>query len=168
MRITSVEPGDWDSIRAIYLEGIATGLATFETEAPAWAAWDESHLRRPRLKAVEGERIIGWAALSPVSRRAVYGGVAELSIFVAAGWRGQGVGKALLSALVSASEETGIWTLQAGIIAENAASIALHRACGFREVGIRERIGRLAGAWRDVVLMERRSLRVHGTAESSG
>lgn len=165
MRITSVEPGDWDSIRAIYLEGIATGQATFETEAPAWEAWDKSHLRRPRLKATEGERVIGWAALSPVSRRAVYAGVAELSIFVAAGWRGQGVGKALLSALVSASEEAEIWTLQAGIIAENAASIALHRTCGFREVGIRERIGRLAGVWRDVVLMERRSLRVHGEAD---
>jgi L-amino acid N-acyltransferase YncA len=164
MRITSIQPGDWESIRAIYLEGIATGQATFETEAPAWAAWDESHLRRPRLKATQGKTIIGWTALSPVSRRAVYAGVAEISIFIAAAWRGRGVGRALLSALVAASEELGIWTLQAGIIAGNAASVALHRACGFREVGIRERIGRLDGVWHDVVLMERRSPRVPGNA----
>jgi phosphinothricin acetyltransferase len=166
MRITSIDPGDWESIREIYLEGIATRQATFETEAPTWEAWDESHLPGPRLKATEGETIVGWTALTPVSRRAVYSGVAELSIFVAAAWRGRGVGKALLSALVSASEEVGIWTLQAGIIAGNAASIALHRSCGFREVGIRERLGRLDGMWHDVVLMERRSSRVHGTTDS--
>ena len=163
MRIEPIEASDWEAIRAIYLEGIATATATFETEPPSWETWDEAHLPAPRLKAVENAtpRVAGWTALTPVSRRAVYAGVAELSVFVAEKWRGKGVGKALLSALIEASEAVGIWTLQAGIFRENAASIGLHRACGFREVGVRERLGALRGVWHDVVLMERRSPKVH-------
>lgn len=167
MRIGFVERADWDSIRAIYLEGIASRQATFETEAPSWEAWDDAHLRHPRLKATEASGIIGWAALSPVSRRQSYSGVAEVSIYVGEAWRGKGVGKALLSALVRSSEELGIWTLQAGIFSVNAPSIALHKSCGFREVGTRERIGQLGGIWHDVVLMERRSPRVHPGPDSA-
>jgi L-amino acid N-acyltransferase YncA len=124
---------------------------------PAWQEWDRNHLPACRLVARRQGRVVGWAALAPVSRRQVYAGVAEVSLYVAASARGQGVGKALLQALVQASEEAGIWTLQAGIFPENTASIGLHRACGFRTVGIRERLGQLHGVWRDVVLMERRS-----------
>ncbi len=167
MRIGFVEPGDWDSIRAIYLEGIASRQATFETEAPSWEAWNEAHLQHPRLKAMEALGVIGWAALSPVSHRQAYSGVAEVSIYVSEAWRGKGVGKELLSALVRSSEEFGIWTLQAGIFSVNTASIALHRACGFRGVGTRERIGQLEGVWHDVLLMERRSPRVHPRSVSS-
>lgn len=152
-----MEAAVWPAVRAIYAEGIATGNATFETEVPAWAAWDAAHLPHCRLVAREGERVLGWAALSPVSGRCVYAGVAEVSVYAAADSRGRGVGKALLRALITASEQAGIWTLQAGIFPENEASLALHRACGFRRVGVRERIGELAGVWRDVVLLERRS-----------
>jgi len=166
IRIGFLEPADWDSVRAIYAQGIATRLATFETEVPSWEAWDEAHLRHPRLKATDESGVVGWAVLSPVSRRAAYSGVAEVSIYVAEASRGRGVGKVLLSALVRSSEEFGIWTLQAGIFAENTPSLALHGACGFREVGIRERIGRLDGVWRDVVLMERRSPRVGAEPDS--
>ena len=148
---------DWDKVRAIYLEGIATGLATFETQAPTWEAWDAGHLPQPRLVARYGGHIIGWAALSRVSSRAVYAGVAEVSIYVIEKSRGQGVGSALLAALVTASEKAGIWTLQAGIFPENQASLALHKKHGFREVGRRERLGKLHGLWRDVILLERRS-----------
>ena len=148
---------DWGRVRAIYLEGIATGDATFETDAPTFEAWDAAHLRECRLVARVGEEIAGWAALSPVSSRCVYGGVAEVSVYVAASARGRGVGRALLASLVEASERNGLWTLQAGVLAENAASIRLHERCGFRVVGRRERLGKLKGAWRDVVLLERRS-----------
>ena len=148
---------DWDAVRAIYREGIVTGNATFETDAPAWEAWDKGHLRACRLVARAGGRVMGWAALSPVSGRCVYAGVAEVSVYVSASARGQGIGKALLGALVEESERAGLWTLQAGIFPENMASIVLHRAHGFREVGRRERIGQMNGVWRDVVLMERRS-----------
>ena len=148
---------DWPAVRAIYLQGIATGDATFETAAPEWQQWDEAHLRVCRLlERVEGE-VLGWAALSPVSRRRVYAGVAEVSLYVAGQARRRGVGFALLSALVEESEKEGIWTLQAGIFPENAASISLHERTGFRIVGIRERIGWHDGRWRDVILMERRS-----------
>jgi phosphinothricin acetyltransferase len=167
MRIGFVEPGDWDSIRAIYLEGIASRQATFETEAPSWEAWNEAHLQHPRLKATEASGVIGWAALSPVSHRQAYSGVAEVSVYVSEAWRGKGVGKALLSALVRSSEEFGIWTLQAGILSVNTASIALLKACGFRGVGTRERIGQIEGVWHDVLLMERRSPRVHPRVSSS-
>lgn len=152
--------GDWPPVRAIYLAGIETGHATFETEAPAWESWDQNHLRAPRLVALTGEMgetIIGWAALSRVSSREVYAGVAEVSVYVDAAARGQGVGKLLLESLVKESEAHGIWTLQASIFPENVGSIALHRACGFREVGKREHIGRRKNEWRDTVLFERRS-----------
>lgn len=148
---------DWDAVRAIYAEGIATGNATFETQVTTWEDWDAGHLPTCRLVARKGERIAGWAALSPVSGRCVYAGVTEVSIYVAADARGQGVGKALLAALVEASEQEGIWTLQAGIFPENEASIVLHKRCGFRVVGRRERLGQMDGVWRDVLLMERRS-----------
>ncbi len=148
---------DWDAVRAIYREGIGTGNATFETDVPAWEAWDKGHLRACRLVAKADGRVVGWAALTPYSGRRAYAGVAGLSIYVSASARGQGIGRALLGALVEASEQAGLWTLQAGIFPENAASLALHRAHGFREVGRRERIGRLNGVWRDVVLLERRS-----------
>jgi phosphinothricin acetyltransferase len=153
-------PGDWDDVRRIYLEGIADGNATFETEAPSWEKWDASHRPAPRLVARESSSTVGWAALSSVSSREAYRGVAEVSVYVAAVARGRGVGRALLSELVRRSEDSGVWTLQAGIFPENAASLALHRACGFRTVGRRERLGRLVGVWRDVMLLERRSDRV--------
>jgi phosphinothricin acetyltransferase len=155
---------DWEQVRAIYLEGIATGVATFETSAPSWEKWDAGHLRKPRLVARdEAGAILGWAALSSVSDRCVYGGVAEVSVYVGEGGRGRGVGRALLGALVEASEREGIWTLQAGVFPENAASIRLHLRCGFREVGRRERIGQLNGSWRDTLLLERRSQKVGAT-----
>jgi len=161
MRGITIEPmtaADWESVRTIYQEGIATGNATFETEAPSWDAWDRAHLAEPRLAARDDAgRVLGWAALTPVSGRCVYAGVGDLSVYVAAEARGRGVGRALLDALIESSERAGIWTLQAGIFPENAASLALHRGCGFRKVGRRERIGKLKGVWRDVLLLERRS-----------
>lgn len=150
-------PADWPSVREIYLAGIATGNAMFEKSAPDWTRWHNAHLEHSRLVARGQDRVIGWAALSPVSRRAVYAGVAEVSVYVAATARGKGVGSALLSALIRSSEEEGIWTLQAGIFPENAASVGLHRKTGFRVVGIREHLGAMDGRWRDVVLLERRS-----------
>jgi len=158
--IGDMEAADWDGVRAVYLEGIATGDATFETEAPGWQKWDASHLAHCRLVARSGAAVAGWAALSPVSARRVYAGVAETSVYVAAAFRGKRVGRALLGALVACSERHGVWTLQAGIFPENVASLALHRQFGFREVGRRERLGKMRGRWRDVVLMERRSERV--------
>ena len=155
--IESMRDEDWETVRAIYREGMATGDATFEAAVPGWEAWDEHHLRHGRLVAREGGQVVGWAALSPVSGRCIYSGVAEVSVYVTAAARGQGVGKSLLQALIEESERAGIWTLQAGIFPENTASIALHVACGLREVGYRERIGLLHGVWRDVLLMERRS-----------
>jgi L-amino acid N-acyltransferase YncA len=148
---------DWESVRAIYLEGIATGNATFARSAPAWEDWDADHLKCCRSVAVFDGRIVGWAALSPYSRRQVYAGVAEVSIYVAAAAQGQGAGTELLAALVACSEANGIWTLQAGIFPENRASLRLHERFGFRVVGTRERIGQMDGRWRDVVLLERRS-----------
>jgi L-amino acid N-acyltransferase YncA len=155
--IDAMQPDDWPQVEAIYREGIATGLATLETAPPTWERFDAGHRKDCRLVARNGGHVIGWAVLSPVSARAVYAGVAEVSVYIAEAARGQGIGKALLCALVGASEQAGIWTLQAGIFRENTASIALHTACGFRVVGVRERLGQLHGVWRDVVLMERRS-----------
>jgi L-amino acid N-acyltransferase YncA len=152
-----MQGGDWDAVRSIYLEGIATGLATFETEAPSWEDWDAKHLPAPRLIASDDEGVLGWAALSPVSGRRVYAGVAEVSVYVSASARGRGIGRTLLEELVKESESAGIWTLQASIFPENEASILLHKACGFRAVGTRHRIGKLNGVWRDTVLLERRS-----------
>jgi phosphinothricin acetyltransferase len=148
---------DWPAVAAIYEDGIRTRTATFETVVPSWEHWDESHLDEPRLVTEEDGAVLGWAALSPTSTRPVYAGVAEVSVYVAEDARGRGIGRALLEALVDRSEAAGIWTLQAGVFPENRASLALHHACGFRTVGIRERIARLDGAWRDVVLLERRS-----------
>ena len=160
LEIDEMEPGDWGQVLTIYLEGIATGQATFETEAPNWEQWDAAHLARPRLVARDGKAVLGWAALSPVSRRRAYAGVAEVSVYVGAKHRGAGVGRALLEALVSESEWNGIWSLQAVTFPENANSVALHLDCGFREVGRRERIGKLNGAWHDTVLLERRSRQI--------
>lgn len=148
---------DWSAVRAIYLEGIATGNATFEKTAPPWEKWDAGHLPSCRFVARVGGEIAGWAALSPVSARQVYAGVAEVSLYVAERARGKKVGSRLLEELVPASEQAGIWTLNAGIFPENTASIALHKRFGFRVVGTRERIGCMDGRWRDVTLMERRS-----------
>ncbi|HVG29487.1 MAG TPA: GNAT family N-acetyltransferase [Pyrinomonadaceae bacterium] len=155
--VEEMRADDWARVRAIYLEGIATGDATFETGAPAFEAWDAAHLGACRLVAHAGDEVAGWAALSPVSSRCVYGGVAEVSVYVAEKFRGRGVGRALLSSLIEASERNNLWTLQAGVLAENEASIRLHTTCGFRVVGRRERLGKLKGEWRDVVLLERRS-----------
>ena len=152
-----MQPGHWDEVRAVYLEGLATGDATFETDAPLWERWDATHLPSCRLVALEGARVAGWAALSPVSSRKAYAGVAEVSVYVGSPFRGIGVGHLLLSALVAESEAAGLWTLQASVFPENVASVALHRACGFREVGRRERVARRDGRWRDTVLLERRS-----------
>jgi L-amino acid N-acyltransferase YncA len=164
LAIASMTSSDWDDVRRIYAEGIATGNATFATEAPSWESWDASHRKDCRLVARDdgSPRIVGWAALSRVSDRCVYGGVAEVSVYVAGSARGRGVGRALLEELVRSSEEAGLWTLQAGIFPENAASIALHHACGFRTVGIREKLGKMqrSGVWRDVALLERRSSRL--------
>ena len=158
LSVEKMLPGHWPEVRAVYLEGVASGDATFETEAPDWERWDASHLRACRLVALDaGGRVEGWAALSPVSARSAYAGVAEVSVYVGAGFRGRGIGRLLLSALVLESESEGIWTLQASIFPENVASVALHKACGFREVGRRERVGKLEGRWRDTVLLERRS-----------
>lgn len=148
---------DWDSVGAIYLDGIATGQATFETELPTWGNWNPAHLAAPRLVAIADEAIVGWAALSPVSRRLVYAGVAEVSVYVGETSRGKGVGLLLLKALVQESEKHGIWTVQAGIFPENSASVSLHKLCGFREIGRRERIAKMNGVWRDTLLFERRS-----------
>jgi len=151
---------DWSAIRTIYFEGMATGSATFETETPDWPEWNKRHLQECRLVAQDGRQIVGWVALSPVSSRRVYAGVAEVSVYVAAAAQGRGVGTILLQSLIEHSENCGIWTLQAGIFPENVRSIALHKSCGFREVGFRQKIGQRGGIWRDVLLLERRSSRV--------
>jgi phosphinothricin acetyltransferase len=160
LHIGELTPADLDQVRAIYLEGIATGQATFETEAPAWETWDAGHLEVGRLAARSGDKLLGWAALSPVSRRACYAGVAEVSVYVSQAARGQGVGRALLEALIAAAELHGIWTLQGATFPENVASLRLQARCGFRIIGRRERIAKLHGQWRDTVLTERRSQRV--------
>jgi phosphinothricin acetyltransferase len=153
---------DWTQVRSIYLEGIATGNSTFEAHVPDWEKWDSSHLPGHRLVVREGNRILAWAALSPVSSRCVYSGVAELSLYVAAGHRGKGIGSALLKAIINSTEKAGVWTLQGGIFPENTPSLRLVRRHGFKEIGRRERVGKmtygdLAGTWRDVILVERRS-----------
>jgi L-amino acid N-acyltransferase YncA len=158
--ITAMRSDDWPAIRAIYAEGIATGNATFESETPDWAKWNQGHHQDCRLVAQDSHRVLGWAALSQVSVRSVYSGVAEVSVYVAAQARGRGVGKVLLQSLIEHSERCGIWTLQAGIFPENVPSIALHKSCGFREVGIRQKLGQRDDVWRDVLLLERRSSKV--------
>ena len=158
--IEAMTEQDWTAVSVIYAEGIATGNATFEKSIPNWQKWDAAHLRTCRFVARAGQEVLGWAALTPVSGRCVYAGVAEISVYVAHRARGRQVGTKLLRTLVEASEREGIWTLQAGIFPENVASIELHKRCGFSIVGTRERLGRLDGRWRDVMLMERRSATV--------
>jgi L-amino acid N-acyltransferase YncA len=155
--VRDLRPEDWPEVARIYAEGIATGNATFETEVPSWAAWDAAHLAEHRFLAERDGRAVGWIALSPASPRECYSGVAEVSVYVTAAARGQGVGARLLAALVESSERGGIWTLQTGVFPENEASLRLLQRLGFRAVGTRERIGRLHQGWRDVVLLERRS-----------
>jgi phosphinothricin acetyltransferase len=158
MRVDAMSSDDWPAVRDIYEAGIATGEATFQTEAPPWDAWDAAHLETCRLVAREEDgTLIGWAALGRVSARPVYVGVAEVSVYVAAGARGRGVGRRLLTALIEAAERDGRWTLQASIFPENEASVRIHEQCGFRVVGRRERIARQYGRWRDTLLLERRS-----------
>jgi len=158
MTLDELRPQDWDAVKRIHAEGIATRLATFETEPPAnWQDWDDSHVESCRIAAREGDDLLGWAALSAVSSRCCYGGVGEVSVYVATAARGRGVGRCLLERLVTESEQAGLWTLQAGVFADNAASLGLHLTCGFRTVGRRERLGRLDGEWKDVMLLERRS-----------
>ena len=154
--IEQMKASDWDEVRSIYLEGIRSENSTFETDAPTWETWDEGHLKIARLVMRDEEKVIGWAALSPVSKRDVYRGVAEVTVYVTESARGKGIGRALLEALIAESEKNGIWTLQASIFPENIASIELHLRCGFREVGRRERIAMLNGVWRDTILFERR------------
>lgn len=160
MQITELLPEHWPAVKTIYEQGIATGQATFQTNAPSWEEWDQSHLKHSRLVALDSDIVAGWAALTPVSGRCVYAGVAEVSVYIAPGYRGQGIGKALLEALISSSETYGIWTLQAGIFPENKASVHIHETSGFRLIGYRERIGQQYGQWRDTVLLERRSRKV--------
>jgi len=159
--IFEMQQAEWPQIAAIYEDGLRTGIATFQSSIPEWEEWNQSHCRTCRLVARSDERVLGWAALSQVSERCVYSGVGEVSIYVAENCRGCGIGKKLLIQLVDSSEDNGFWSLQAGIIKENLPSRELHKKCGFREVGIRERPGMMSdGRWYDVVIMERRSSRV--------
>jgi L-amino acid N-acyltransferase YncA len=156
MEIRDLRSLDWPEVAAIYEEGIATGVASFETGSPTWDAWDAAH-SDIRVVALVDDRVAGWCALSPTSDRDCYRGVAEESVYVASRVQGQGVGRALLEEVVARSEAAGIWTLQAGIFPENKPSLRLHLGCGFRLVGVRERLGEAGGVWRDVLLLERRS-----------
>ena len=156
MEIRALREEDWPAVAAIWADGIATGNATFETEVPSWDEFDRTRLPGHRLVAVDGD-VVGWAALTPTSSRDCYAGVAENSVYVAAGARGRGVGLALLDALLQGADAAGIWTVQTSIFPENEASVALHLRVGFRVVGRRERIAKLDGAWRDTLFLERRS-----------
>lgn len=156
--IEDMKPEDWEQVRDIYLQGIYTRKATFQTEAPSWEDWDKGHIKSCRLVARSENAVLGWAALSSTSSRCCYEGVAEVSIYIGEEYKGKGIGTALLKKLTKLSEEHGFWTLQSGIIRVNSASIAMHKKCGFREIGIREKIAKMSdGIWHDVVLMERRS-----------
>jgi len=157
MIIRTMEASDWEEVSRIYLEGIATGLATFETQAPTYQDWDKAHSEKCRLLAENDGEIMGWAALSPVSSRCVYGGVGEVSVYVSNKSRGKGVGLLLMTHLIKESEKAGFWTIQSGIFPENTSSIKLHKKTGFRYIGKRERIGKLHGIWKDNLLFERRS-----------
>jgi L-amino acid N-acyltransferase YncA len=157
MNIIKIEAHHYPQVADIYLQGIATGNATFQTEAATWEDWDKSHLQHCRLAAFVDNEMAGWAALSPVSSRCVYAGVAEVSIYISAKFRGRGIGKLLFTQLIKESEENNLWTLQSGIFPENVGSIKLHEACGFRQIGYREKIGKMNGVWRNNIIMERRS-----------
>ncbi len=157
IQIRGMMAGDWPSVMEIYAEGLRTGNATFQNEVPGWEEWDAAHIKNCRLVALVEGTIAGWAALTPVSGRCVYAGVAEVSVYVGEAFRGQGTGRDLLQELISASESNGLWTLQAGIFPENIGSLRIHEKCGFRLVGRRERIGQMHGVWRDTLLLEKRS-----------
>jgi L-amino acid N-acyltransferase YncA len=159
MRIEKMEYGHWLAVKRIYEEGLATGNASFETRSPSWEEWDKAHVPEARLVALENDQVLGWAALTPVSGRCVYAGVGEVSVYVDRDSRGQGIGSKLLARLIAESEKNNYWTLQAGIFPENGASVHLHLESGFRVVGTREKIGRMDNRWRDVLLLEKRSLR---------
>jgi L-amino acid N-acyltransferase YncA len=165
--VRAMRAEDWPSVAEIYAQGIAGGDATFETDVPTWDRWDAAHLPDHRLVAELDGAVVGWTAVSPVSGRCVYAGVVEHSVYVAEAARGRGIGGRLLTALAESTERAGIWTIQTGIFPENEPSLALHRAAGFRVLGVRERPGQLHGRWRDVVLLERRS-RVAGTEPEAG
>jgi phosphinothricin acetyltransferase len=160
IRIDKMLYEDWEQVREIYCEGIATGNATFQTEAPSWEDWNIGHIKECRIVARLDDKVLGWAVLSPVSSRCVYAGVAEVSIYVSQSSKGNGIGSRLLKSLIELSEQNGYWTLQSGIFPENVASLKLHRKHGFRQVGRRERIGKMDGVWRDTILLERRSNKV--------
>ncbi len=157
MEIKNFTEQDYIQIAKIYKQGIDTGIATFQNEIPDWQSWDKSHLENCRIALIESNEIIGWAALTAVSNRCVYAGVAEVSVYVATNFRGKGMGEILLNSLAEESEQAGIWTLQSGIFAENIGSIKLHEKCGFRQIGYREKIGQKNGIWKDNIIMERRS-----------
>ena len=155
--IKKMTPNDWPAVAAIYAEGIRTGNATFQTDVPSWEDWDKAHITNSRLVAIKKDAVTGWAAITPVSGRCVYAGVAEVSVYVGEAFRAQGIGLALLEQLVIESEANGFWTLQAGIFPENIGSIRIHEKCGFKVLGRRKRIGQMGGIWRDTILLERRS-----------
>ncbi|USD23762.1 GNAT family N-acetyltransferase [Flagellimonas marinaquae] len=157
MKVRNMKPSDWRNVSDIYREGISTGFATFETQPPSFDQWDEAHVKDCRLIAEENGSILGWAALSPVSSRCVYGGVGEVSVYIANASRGKGIGQLLMQKLITDSEKAGFWTLQSGIFPENTASIKLHEKVGFRYIGKRERIGKINGVWKDNLLFEKRS-----------
>ncbi len=157
MEIKSLEVHHWNEVKRIYEEGIATRNATFESSAPSWELWNEAHLKQSRFVVVDEEIVTGWAALTPVSDRCVYAGVAEISVYVSEAHRGMKIGNMLLQQLIESSEKEGIWTLQAGIFPENKASIALHKRNGFQLIGTRQKIGKMDNVWRDTLLLERRS-----------
>ena len=161
IQVIKMLPQHWQDVARIYAEGIATGNATFQKDIPSWEEWDISHLQNCRFVALNTEGVVlGWAALTPVSGRCVYAGVAEVSVYVTPQYSGHGVGKMLMNALIESSETEGLWTLQAGIFPENIGSVRLHESVGFRQIGRRERIGKMDGVWRDTLLLERRSEKV--------
>jgi len=155
--IRTMTTNDWESVAEIYKQGIETGNATFQKEIPTREEWDNGHLKTCRLIAEKDKTIVGWAALTAVSGRCVYAGVAEVSVYISSHFRGLKIGAKLLEKLIAASENEGLWTLQAGIFPENEASLKIHKNLGFREVGYREKIGKMHGTWRNTILMERRS-----------
>lgn len=159
--IEKMKETDWLEVASIYLEGINSGNATFQTEVASWNEWDKNHCKNCRIVMKSDTKVIGWASISKISQREVYSGVGEVSIYFASKYRGKGLGKELLEALISRSEQYGYWTLQSGIFPENKASLALHKKCGFRELGVRKNLGRsVSGEWRSVVFLERRSEKV--------
>ena len=160
VEIKPMESVHWNEVRRIYEEGLDTGNASFQTSAPEWEEWDKTHIQKCRLIALDNDRVVGWAALSSVSDRCVYGGVAEVSVYISNDARGKGVGKELLRNLIESSELNRFWTLQAGIFPENKASIKIHEENGFRIIGTREKIGQMKGIWRDTLILERRSTKV--------